>query len=75
MDHFQYINDWKRLLENHLHPRKIRKVSDDDLPNIHDRAHSAIILSLGDSVLREVGGEKKAVGWWKKLEDTYTNKS
>lgn len=39
------------------------------------RAHSAIILSLGDSVLREVGGEKKAVGWWKKLEDTYTNKS
>lgn len=34
------------------------------------RAHSAIILSLGDNVLREVGGEKKAVGWWKKLEDT-----
>lgn len=40
--------------------KKPKKVSDDDLPNIPDRAHSAIILSLGDGVLREVRGEKTA---------------
>ena len=34
-----------------------------------DRAHSAIILSLGDGVLREVGGEKTTAGLWKKLKD------
>lgn len=31
--------------------KKSRKVSDDDLPDILYRAHSAIILSLGDGVL------------------------
>ena len=40
-----------------------------------DRAHSAIILSLGDGVLREVGGETTVAGLWKKLEDLYTKKS
>lgn len=37
--------------------KKPRKVSDEDLPDILDKAHSAIIVSLGDGVLREVGGE------------------
>ncbi|KAH9780126.1 hypothetical protein KPL71_007968 [Citrus sinensis] len=56
-------------------PKKPRKISDDDLPDVLDRAHSAIILSLGDGVLREVGGETTATGLWKKLEDLYTKKS
>ncbi|KAH9648835.1 hypothetical protein KPL70_025759 [Citrus sinensis] len=55
--------------------KKPRKVSVEDLPDVLDRAHSAIILSLGDGVLREVGGEKTAAGLWKKLEDLYTKKS
>ena len=38
-------------------------------------AHNAIILSLGDEVLREVGGEKTTAGLWKKLEILYTKKS
>ncbi|KAH9779667.1 hypothetical protein KPL71_007786 [Citrus sinensis] len=55
--------------------KKPRMVSDDDLPDVLDRVHSAIILSLGDGVLREVGGEMTAAGLWKKLEDLYTKKS
>ena len=55
--------------------KKPRKVSDEDLPNVLDRAHSAIILSLDDGVLREIGVEKTAAGLWKKLEDLYTKKS
>ena len=56
-------------------PKKPRKISDDDLPDVLEKAHSAIILSLGDGVLREVGGETTAAGLWKKLEDLYTKKS
>ncbi|KAH9770981.1 hypothetical protein KPL71_012549 [Citrus sinensis] len=55
--------------------KKLRKVSDEDLHDVLDRAHSAIILSLGDGVLREVGGEMTVAGLWKKLEDLYTKKS
>ncbi|KAH9724313.1 hypothetical protein KPL70_007440 [Citrus sinensis] len=55
--------------------KKPRKISEDDLPDVLDRAHSAIILSLGDGVLREVGGETTVAGLWKKLEDLYTKKS
>ncbi|KAL9444475.1 hypothetical protein AB3S75_017630 [Citrus x aurantiifolia] len=55
--------------------KKPRKIANEDLPDVLDRAHSAIILSLGDGVLREVGGEKTAAGLWKKLEDLYTKKS
>ncbi|KAH9686286.1 hypothetical protein KPL70_014312 [Citrus sinensis] len=55
--------------------KKSRKISEDDLPDVLDRAHSAIILSLGDGVLREVGGETTAAGLWKKLEHLYNKKS
>ena len=55
--------------------KKPRKVSVEDLPDVLDRAHSAIILSLGDRVLGEVGGEMTTAGLWKKLEDLYTKKS
>ena len=54
---------------------KPRKVSNEDLPDVLDRAHSVIILSLGDEVLREVGSEKTITGLWNKLKDLYTKKS
>lgn len=34
-----------------------KEVYDEDLPNVLDRAYSAIILSLEDGVLTEVGGK------------------
>lgn len=55
--------------------KKPRKVSDEDLPNVLDRTHNAIFLSLSDGVLKEVSGEKTTAGLWKKLEDLYTKKS
>ena len=35
------------------------------------RAHSVILLSLEDEVLREVADETTTVGLWKKLESKY----
>ena len=40
-----------------------------------DKAHSTLILSLGDGVLREVGDQTIVARLWKKLEDLYTKKS
>ena len=40
-----------------------------------DRAHSAIMLSLGDRVLREVCKEKTPSVVWSKLESIYMTKS
>lgn len=45
------------------------------MQDVMDKAHSAIILSLGDEVLREVGNENTVVGLWKKLNDLYIEKS
>lgn len=42
---------------------------------ILDKAHSAIILCLGDKPLREVSREKTAAGMWLKLENLYMTKS
>ena len=39
------------------------------------RAHSAIVLSLGDEVLREVTEENSVKAVWDKLEDLYLKKS
>ena len=39
------------------------------------RAHSTILLSLADEVLREVADETTAVGLWRKLESKYQKKS
>ncbi|KAL6351275.1 hypothetical protein AAG906_035067 [Vitis piasezkii] len=39
------------------------------------KAHSAILLSLADEVLREVADETTAVGLWRKLESKYQKKS
>lgn len=43
--------------------------------DILEKAHSAIILSLGDRVLREVTKEATAAGVWAKLESLYMTKS
>ncbi|KAL8493858.1 hypothetical protein ACS0TY_024865 [Phlomoides rotata] len=42
---------------------------------IMEKAHSAIILCLGDKPLREVSKEKTAIDVWKKLESLYQTKS
>ena len=42
---------------------------------IDKKARSTIILSLGDSVIREVVKEKTVAGLWAKLENLYMTKS
>ncbi|KAL8483497.1 hypothetical protein ACS0TY_026255 [Phlomoides rotata] len=42
---------------------------------IGEKAHSAIILCLGDKPLREVSMEKTAIDVWRKLESLYQTKS
>ncbi|KAI4340978.1 hypothetical protein MLD38_025761 [Melastoma candidum] len=43
--------------------------------DILSKAHSTILLSLADEVLREKLGNKTAASLWKTLEDKYQNKS
>ncbi|KAH9679155.1 hypothetical protein KPL71_026007 [Citrus sinensis] len=62
-------------LDDESSSKKPMKGTEEELSEVLDRAHSAIILCLGDGVLREVGGEKTAAGLWKKLEDLYKKKS
>ena len=50
-------------------------LSEKEKNEILDKAHSAIILSLGDKVLREVSKEESAAGVWAKLENLYMTKS
>ncbi|KAL6338672.1 hypothetical protein AAG906_021489 [Vitis piasezkii] len=45
------------------------------LQKLLEKAHSAIVLSLGDTVLREVAKAKSAVELWLKLESLYMTKS
>ncbi|GJX29581.1 hypothetical protein Tco_0237660 [Tanacetum coccineum] len=42
---------------------------------LNKKAHSVVILCLGNKVLREVIGETTAVGVWSKLENLYMTKS
>ena len=49
--------------------------SEADILNAEKKAHSAIMLSLSDKVLCEVGTEKTAASLWKKLETLYQKKS
>lgn len=50
-------------------------LSEKEKREIMEKAHSAIILSLGDRVLREVTKETTAAGVWTKLEGLYMTKS
>ena len=65
----------EEVLEDLRTSKKISKVKDEDMHEAMDKAHSTIILSLGDGVLREVGDQTTAASLWKKLEDLYTKKS
>jgi hypothetical protein len=42
---------------------------------LEEKAHSLILLSLSDGVLRKVAVEETAVGLWKKLGSLYMKKS
>lgn len=42
---------------------------------LNKKAHSAVILCLGNKVIREVTGEMTAAGVWTKLESLYMTKS
>ncbi|GJZ17844.1 retrovirus-related pol polyprotein from transposon TNT 1-94 [Tanacetum coccineum] len=42
---------------------------------LNKKAHSAVILCLGNKILREVTGETTAAGVWSKLETLYMTKS
>jgi hypothetical protein len=42
---------------------------------LEEKAHSMILLSLSDGVLREVADEETTAGLWKKLESLYMKKS
>ena len=50
-------------------------LSDGEKKQILDKAYRALILWLGDKVLREVSKEKSAAGVWSKLESLYMTKS
>ena len=49
--------------------------SDQDKKALMGKAHSAILLSLGDKVLRKVLKEKTSAGIWSTLEGLYMTKS
>ena len=65
----------EEVLEDPRTSKKISKVKDKDIQETMDKAHSIIILSLRDGVLREVRDQTTVAGLWKKLEDLYTKKS
>ncbi|KAH9681558.1 CCHC-type domain-containing protein [Citrus sinensis] len=50
-------------------------VTDDKKRQIQNRAHSTLILSLGDSILREISEEKTTLGIWNKVETLCMKKS
>ena len=43
-------------------------VPDEKKRQIQNKAHSTLILSLNDSILREISEEKTALGIWNKVE-------
>ena len=45
--------------------KKPSKLSDEEMQDALDKAHSTLILSLRDGVLREVGDQTTAAGLWK----------
>ena len=47
----------------------------EQVAEIDKKARSTIILSLGDSIIREVAKEKIVAGLWAKLENLYMTKS
>ena len=50
-------------------------MSEKEKKEIMEKAHSVIVLSLGDKVLRKVSKEKTVAAIWSKLECLYMTKS
>ena len=48
---------------------------EEEKEDLLERAHSAIMLSLRDEILREIVDEEIAIGLWLKLESQYMTKS
>lgn len=65
----------KKVIRDAQSSKKINKIKHKNMQDAMDKAHSTIIVSLGDGVLKEVGDLTTAAGFWKKFEDLYTKKS
>ena len=63
---------WKALKGKNALPTTL---SNEEKEDLLEWAHSAILLSLGDEVLREIVDEETVVGLWLKLEGRYMTKS
>ena len=63
---------WKALKGKNALPVTLLEEEKEDLL---ERAHSAIMLSLRDEILREIVDEEIAIGLWLKLESQYMTKS
>ncbi|KAL5123206.1 Receptor kinase-like protein Xa21 [Glycine soja] len=50
-------------------------LSEKEKKDLLNKAHSALILSMGDKVMREISKEKTAATIWLKLENLYMTKS
>lgn len=64
----------EEVVEDARNSKKISKIKDEDMQDAMDKAHSTIIMSLGDGVLREMGDQTTAADLWNKLKDLYTKK-
>lgn len=53
----------------------LQTLTEKEKKDLISKAHSTIILSLGDDVLREVAGEDTTTGVWLNLESLYMTKS
>jgi len=51
-----------------------RTMDEKDMTKLLEKAHNAIVLSLGDKVLRQVSKEKTTTRLWMKLEKFYMTK-
>jgi len=54
---------------------KMPSTSTEEMKELEEKSHSAILMSLLDAVLREVADEETIAGLWKKLENLYMKKS
>ena len=68
---------WGRLCSEESRPdgEKANNSRQRKHADVMKKAYSAILLNLGDEVLREVAEEKFAEAVWDKLEDLYLKKS
>ena len=60
-----FVRSVERIGEDGCCPNKKEKTT------MVEKAHSAIVLSLDDKVLRQVSKKKTAAGVWTKLEALY----